>query len=144
MNKYEKFWFFDTKTTEKTFCIISLLEEVDWNGGDSLHGVPIVVDLSDVLNKTLNKPFGMHTHSDTIAIDKTWWRHQKETLPALLVLCVGNSPVNSPHKGQWRGALMFSLISAWTNGWVNHRDAGDTRRHLAHYDVTVMNTDSQR
>ena len=24
-------------------------------------------------------------------------------------------PVNSPHKGQWRGALMFSLISAWIN-----------------------------
>ena len=23
------------------------------------------------------------------------------------------SPVNSPHKGQWRGALMFSLICAW-------------------------------
>ena len=35
------------------------------------------------------------------------------------------SPVNSPHKGQWRGALMFSLICAWTNGWINHRDAGD-------------------
>ena len=27
------------------------------------------------------------------------------------------SPVNSPHKGQWRGALMFSL--AWINDWVN-------------------------
>ena len=25
-------------------------------------------------------------------------------------------------KGQWRGALMFSLICAWTNGWANHRD----------------------
>ena len=22
-----------------------------------------------------------------------------------------------PYKGQWRGALMFSLICAWTNGW---------------------------
>ena len=49
------------------------------------------------------------------------------------------SPVNSPHKGQWRGALMFSLISAWTKDWVNNRDAGDLRRHRAHYDVTVMN-----
>ena len=45
---------------------------------------------------------------------------------------------NSPHKGQWRGALMFSLICAWTNGWVNNRDAGDSRRCRAHYDVTVM------
>ena len=31
-------------------------------------------------------------------------------------------PVNSPHKGQWRGALMFSLICVWTIGWVNNRD----------------------
>ena len=26
--------------------------------------------------------------------------------------------MNSPHKGQWRGASMFSLICAWINGWV--------------------------
>ena len=47
-------------------------------------------------------------------------------------------PVNSPHKGQWRGALMFSLICAWINGWVNNREAGDLRRHRAHHGVTVM------
>ena len=51
---------------------------------------------------------------------------------------VHRSPVNSHHKGQWRGALMFSLICAWTNGWVNIRDAGDLRCHRAHYDDTVM------
>ena len=51
---------------------------------------------------------------------------------------IHRSPVNSPHKGQWRGVLMFSLIRAWTNGWVNNRDAGDLRRHHAHCDVTVM------
>ena len=48
------------------------------------------------------------------------------------------SPVNSPHKGQWRGALMFSLICARINGWVNNGEAGDLRRHRAHYDVIVM------
>ena len=47
-------------------------------------------------------------------------------------------PVNSDHKGQWRGALMFSLICAWTTGWVYNRDTGDLRRHSVHYDVTVM------
>ena len=47
-------------------------------------------------------------------------------------------PVNSPHKGQWRGALMFSLICPWINGWVNNREAGDLRFHGAHYDVIVM------
>ena len=32
---------------------------------------------------------------------------------------IHRSLVNSPHKGQWRGALMFPLICAWTNGWAN-------------------------
>ena len=43
---------------------------------------------------------------------------------------------DTPHKGQWRGALMFSLIYAWTNGWANNRYAGDLRGHHVHYDVT--------
>ena len=47
-------------------------------------------------------------------------------------------PVNSPYNGQWRGALMFSLICAWINDWVNNREAGDLRRHRGHYDVNVM------
>ena len=50
----------------------------------------------------------------------------------------GPGPVNSRHEGQWRGALMFPLICAWINGWVNNRKAGDLRRHRAHYDVGVM------
>ena len=47
-------------------------------------------------------------------------------------------PVNSPHKGQWRGALIFSLIWAWINSCVNNREAGDLRRHHAHYDVSGL------
>ena len=43
-----------------------------------------------------------------------------------------------PHKGQWSGALMFSLICVWINGWVNNGEAGDLRRHRGHYDVNVM------
>ena len=42
------------------------------------------------------------------------------------------------HKGQWRGAFMFSLICVWINVWINNREAGDLRHYLAHYDVTVM------
>ena len=48
------------------------------------------------------------------------------------------SPADSPHKGQWRGTLMYTLIYAWTNGGANNRDAGNLRRHCAHYDVIVM------
>ena len=43
-----------------------------------------------------------------------------------------------PHKGQWRGALIFSFIYAWTNGWANNGDAGDLKRHRAHFNVTLM------
>ena len=48
-------------------------------------------------------------------------------------------PVDSPHKGQWRRDLIFSLICAWINAWVKNRDACDLRRHRAHHDVIVMN-----
>ena len=48
------------------------------------------------------------------------------------------SPVNSLHKGQWRGVLMFYLICIWINGWESNREAGDLRRYRAHYDVIVM------
>ena len=36
---------------------------------------------------------------------------------------------------------MFSLICAWINGWVNNREAGDLRRHGAHYGIIVMGMD---
>ena len=58
----------------------------------------------------------------------------------LLALYAGNSPVTGefPHKGEWHRALMFSLICAWINGWVNNREAGDLRHYHTHYDVIVM------
>ena len=68
----------------------------------------------------------------------SWWRHEMETFSALLALCEGNPLVDSPHKGHRRGALMFSLICPWTNGWENNRETGDLRRHRAHYYVIVM------
>ena len=70
-------------------------------------------------------------HDDVIK-----WKHFPRYWP--FVREIHRSPVNFPHKGQWRGALMFALIRVWINGWVNNREAGDLRRHLAHYDVIVM------
>ena len=52
---------------------------------------------------------------------------------------IHRSPVNSPLKSQWRGALMFYLICDWINGWENNGEAGDLRRHRAHYDVILIN-----
>ena len=68
----------------------------------------------------------------------TWWRNEMETFSTLLAICAGNSPVNSLHKGQWCGALMFSLICVWINGWAHNREAGDLRRYRAHFNVIVM------
>ena len=76
-------------------------------------------------------PKGVPWHDDVIK-----WKHFPRYWP--FVRGILRSPVNSPHKGQWRGALMFSLIFIWIYGWVNNREAGDLRRHRAHYDVIVM------
>ena len=70
-------------------------------------------------------------HDDVIK-----WKHFPRYWP--FVRGIHRSPVNSPHKGQWRGALMFSLMCTWINARVNTRKAGDLRRHRAHYDVIVM------
>ena len=60
---------------------------------------------------------------------------------ALLTFCAGNSPVTGEFPA--RGALVFSLIYVWTNGWVNNRCTGDLRRLRVHYDVAVMDITSR-
>ena len=76
--------------------------------------------------------FPVHlAHDDVIK-----WKHFPRNWP--FVRGIHRSPVNSPHKGQWRGTLMFSLICVWINDLVNNREAGDLRRYRAHYDVIVM------
>ena len=69
----------------------------------------------------------------------SWWCHQMETFSALLALCEGNPPVTGGFPSQRPVARSVDVffICAWTNGWVNNRDAGDLRRHRAHYDVLV-------
>ena len=77
------------------------------------------------------------THHLHIYFLFSWWRHQMEICSASLAFGRGiHRWLRGIHR--WLGALMFSLICAWTNGWVNNQDAGDLRRHRAHYDVTVM------
>ena len=92
---------------------------------------------ADLLSVGLSKTNFSQTHDDVIK-----WKHFPRYWP--FVREIHRFPVNSPHKDQWRGALMFSLICVWINGWVNNRVAGDLRCHRAHYDVIVMwnrNTD---
>ena len=78
-----------------------------------------------------------HKYDDVIK-----WKRFPRYCP--FVRGIHRSPVNSPHKGQWRRALMFSLICTWINGWVNNGESGDLRRHRAHHDVIVMRSIRQK
>ena len=68
-------------------------------------------------------------YDDTIHGDVIKWKHFPRNWPC--VRGIHRSPVNSPHKGQWRGALLFSLICVWINGWVYNREASDLKHHRA-------------
>ena len=78
-----------------------------------------------------------NTHEALAHDDVIKWKHFPRYWP--FARGIHRSPVNSPHKGQWRTALMFSLVCAWINVWANNREANDLRRHRAHYNVTVTN-----
>ena len=89
----------------------------------------------------LINPVDIHLHLSISFHVLIWWSHDEvikwEYFTRYWPFVRGFhwSPVGSPHKGQWCGTLMFSLICAWTNGWANTRDDG------AYYDVTVMHDD---
>ena len=84
------------------------------------------------------------THASVTIIFLCFWPHfmmtsSNSNIFALLAFCAGNSPVTGGFP--WRGALMFSLVCAWVNGWANNQDADVLRRHHTSYDVTVMNVE---
>ena len=85
---------------------------------------------------TKGRVYPKYSHTKNPYHDVIKWKHFPRYWP--FVRGIHRSPVNSPHQGQWRGALMFSFICTWINGWVNNREAGDLRCHRDHYDVTVM------
>ena len=105
-------------------------------------GTIIFHEINPLTNR--DKSIGPHIlfyESSTVLLDTQFtgghddvikWKHFPRYWPFV------QSPVNSSRKGQWRGALVFSLICAWTNSWANNRDAGNLRRYRAHYGVIVM------
>ena len=113
---------------KRHFQINSFEQNVEYNNffnfsNDIIYRTPGLVRL-------MNQQFRF-IHDDVIK-----WKHFPRYWP--FVRGINRSPVNSPHKGQWRGALMFSLICARINGWVNNGQAGDLRRYRVHCDVMVM------
>ena len=96
--------------------------------------------MSDFLARSA-KLWSLRYERVTVHDDVIKWKHFPRYWP--FVRGIHRSPVNSPHIGQWRGSLMFSLTSAWINGWRNSHKAGDLRRPLGHYDVRVMSVISE-
>ena len=83
---------------------------------------------------------GMHVQKRFCPLeydDVMKWKHFPHCWP--FVRGIHRSPVNSPHKGQWCGALMFSMICVWINVWVNNHEAGNLEAIAPHYDVNIMN-----
>ena len=93
--------------------------------GDLIYNVQITI------TSRIQLDWMLWYHDDVIK-----WKHFPRYWP--FVWGIHRSPVNSAHNGQWRGALMFYLICARINGWVNNREAGNLRPHRAHYDAIVM------
>ena len=87
--------------------------------------------MESFLHNNVTWGFPFQKHDDCIK-----WKHFRHYWP--FVWGIHRSLVNTPHKAQWCGALVFSLICTWINGWENNGEAYDLTCHCAHYDVTVM------
>ena len=133
-----------TSPTEHEFIYIYILIHIyiaHWGQGKMVGDVGTVFINTFFSTKTIQFQIKFHWNIFLrINLTISWWCHQMETFSTLLSFYVGNSSATSefPHKGQWHGALMFSLICSWINGWVNNWDASDLIGHHAYYDVTVM------
>ena len=62
--------------------------------------------------RTASEGLRLALHDDVIK-----WKHFPRYWP--FVRGIHRKPVNSAHKGQWRGAFSVSLICACINGWEN-------------------------
>ena len=120
-------WVHNTRVTE-TVCVehwVILQVVITANILVSIFVIfTIVLQKSSKLNiaskiwlSTDNDDMKAKSHDDVVK-----WKHFPRYWP--FTRRNHRSPVNSPHKDQWHGALMFSSISVWTNGWVNNGDAG--------------------
>ena len=110
----------------KAYLVVSFMSTIisEWD-----YHVCIFVHYED---RILNFPLMIYWYLPrspwlhTVHKSMSWWRYQMETFPRYwpFVCGIHRWPVNSPHKGEWRGALVFTLIFAWINGWVNNGEAG--------------------
>ena len=116
-------------TYEKCFYTDMLMCMLNWSYYDWVEPRSIVRLLCTTVQGT--------EHNDIIK-----WKHFPRDWP--FVRGIYRSPVNSSHKCQWRGALIFSLICIWNSCWVNNGESGDLRCHRFHYGIIVMRSSALR
>ena len=92
-----------------------------------VFGVDILTQLRALMKYGVNCDRHLFWHA-TIQDDVIKWKKNPRYWP--FVREIHRPPVNSTHESQWRGAYMFSLISACISGWLDNRDAGDLRINL--------------
>ena len=90
--------------------------------GDKPLSEPMMVSLPT--HKCVTRPQWANTMVCQIHGDVIKWKHVPRHWP--FVRGIRRWPVDSPYKGQWRGALAFSLICTWTNDWANNRVIWDS------------------
>ena len=120
-------WMFWICSADLTPCIMRPLAKVyiilksTWNCLSRNRFIEYIIFMSK-RNGRLD-PFTVP--NNMLRLKTTWWCHQMKTSAALLALCeeIHWSPVNFPHKGQWRGALTFFF-----NMGLNKRLSKSSRR----------------
>ena len=97
-------WFIpDSGLHRNPFLNVQILQAA--SGPAYTMGIPALVNIEILKHVKYKWVARIYSHDDVIK-----WKHFPRYWPFVLVF---------PHKDQWRGALMFSLICAWINGWVN-------------------------
>ena len=121
----ESDFFNDPWATVATYQLII----VSWRVYASVNKVTVGLDVND-LNLTNDKYFPLHD-------EVIKWKHFPRYWP--FARGIHRSPVDSPHKGQWREALVFYLIYAWTNDLANNREMSSYQNRKSHCgDKTVV------
>ena len=106
----------------------------------------IIVLQMAIKNWTVKDNLLSHTLQCVLRLDENWFlRYPTYNVLKYVVHMMASSSGNifrvTGHlcgECQLCGALMFSSVCDWINGWVNSGEYGGFRRYFPHYDVTVM------
>ena len=138
VDEWKRMFGHNVQVNQKTQFMLLWMVWIIWNSHRTFLRVVLVNTLFELYISRIHNPSFLSLsscfcvdHDDVIK-----WNNFLRYWP--FVRGIHRSPVNSPHKGQWRGALMCSLICVWTNDWINNREVGDLRLDRGHYDVIVM------